>query len=207
MYDVDIVLKYLTSLPKPEDVGLKKLSIRIATLICILSGQRSQTISYLTTTFVWPTDEKIIFPIDSLLKTSRPGFHQEPLEFSKYEANPNICPIYNINSYIDRTKELRGEEKGLFICFVPPHKLVTPKTIARWVLSFLQDSGIDINKFGTHSTRSAATSKASKLGMSLEEIGKAAGWSNLSTFRRHYKKPITAKENLGQRLTRDFSCK
>lgn len=184
VYDVDIVLNYMISLPKPEDVGLKELSIRIATLLCILSGQRSQTISRLTITFIRPSDTKIIFPIASLLKNSRPGFHQEPLEFSRHESNPNICPVFNIDSYIDRTKNLRGEEKGIFLSFVPPHKLVTSKTIARWVLSFLQDAGIDTKTFGTHSTRSASTSKALKSGMSLDDIGKAAGWSSHSTFRR-----------------------
>jgi len=60
VYDVDIVLNYMISLPKPEDVGLKELSIRIATLLCILSGQRSQTISRLTITFIRPSDTKII---------------------------------------------------------------------------------------------------------------------------------------------------
>ena len=196
-FDVDIVFTYLQGLPHPESVALKELSMRVATILCILSGQRSQTLSVLSTTFINHPDNKIIFPITSLLKQSRPDYHQEPLEFLVYDKDPRICPVSNIKLYIENTKDIRGEERGLFISYVPPHKAVSSKTIARWVSSFLQDSGVDPS-YGAHSTRSASTSKALKLGMSLADIGRAAGWTSASVFRRHYKKPIN--NNLGSQL-------
>ena len=73
---------------------------------------------------------------------------------------------------------------------MPPHKVVQSKTIARWVLSFIQESGIDATTFGAHSTRSASTSHAIKVRLSIGDIGKAAEWSSGSTFRKHYNRPM-----------------
>ena len=112
-YDVDIVFNYILSLPKPGDINLKELSIRVATLMCILAGQRSQTISNLRTNYICPSEQKIIFPIPTLLKQTRPGFHQAPLEFSSHE-DLRICPVHNIKTYIEKTKSLRGIEEGFF---------------------------------------------------------------------------------------------
>ena len=51
-------------------------------------------------------------------------------------------------------------------------------------------SGIDVTKYQSHSTRSAASSKARQTGISIEEIMKVAGWSSADTFSRFYDKPI-----------------
>ena len=55
---------------------------------------------------------------------------------------------------------------------------------------------MDIHSYGsswckcTHSIRAASTSKASKFGVPLATIMRAAGWSNSNTFRTFYNKPI-----------------
>lgn len=197
-FDVDKVFNYILTMPPPEAINLKQLSLRVATLLCILSGQRSQTIASLTTSFICPTEDKIVFPIASLLKQTRPGFHQEPLEFIKYDKDNRICPVFNIKLYLEKVNSLRKEEKGFFISFAPPHKNVSSKTIARWVLSFLKDCGVDTKTFGAHSTRSASTSKALKVGMTLGDIGKAAGWTSGSVYSKYYNKPI--HPNFGAQL-------
>ena len=64
-------------------------------------------------------------------------------------------------------------------------------------------SGIDITIFKTHSTRSAATSKALDLGIPINEILEAACWSNAKTFQKIYNRPIvpnTFGENILQGL-------
>ena len=48
-------------------------------------------------------------------------------------------------------------------------------------------SGIDIQTYSTHSTRSAASSKAKSMGTSLKNI-KDAGWKSEKTFAQHYDK-------------------
>ena len=59
------------------------------------------------------------------------------------------------------------------VCINP--EAVTAKTIARWVVLFLQECGVDTNIFKAHSVRAASTSKALKLGIPLGDIGKAEG--------------------------------
>ena len=50
-------------------------------------------------------------------------------------------------------------------------------------------SGIDVQKYSTHSARSAASSKAKSMAMSLKNI-KYAGWKSEKTFAQHYDKHI-----------------
>ena len=84
------------------------------------------------------------------------------------------------------------------ISYVKPHKAVTSATISRWVCAILQSPGIDIKSFSAHSTRAAATTKSNLTGLSLLDIGKAAGWSSMSVFRKYYNKPLIM--NFGQHL-------
>ena len=54
----------------------------------------------------------------------------------------------------------------------------------------MKESGVNVNIFGSHSTRSASTSKCKISGLSFKEIAKSAGWSNEKTFAKFYDKPI-----------------
>ena len=64
-------------------------------------------------------------------------------------------------------------------------------------------SGIDVTVFTAHSTRSLSASKVESLGLSLKGIQKAAGWSNGSTFRKHYELPM--QRNFGSTLLEGHS--
>ena len=46
-YDSDIILQYMNSLPTNNLLSMDLLTKKICTLVCLLSGQRSQTISSL----------------------------------------------------------------------------------------------------------------------------------------------------------------
>ena len=47
-------------------------------------------------------------------------------------------------------------------------------------------NGIDIQKYSTHSTRSAALSKPKYMGMSLKNIITCVGWKPEKTFAQNY---------------------
>ena len=64
-------------------------------------------------------------------------------------------------------------------------------------------AGIDITVFATHSVRSASTSKANNIGLSIKDIQKAAGWKGSSTFRQHYKLPMI--KHFGDELVNAFT--
>ena len=173
-YGVDIVFNYLNSLASSEVLSLKWLSFRLASLLCILSGQRAQTIGAIHLDYMLIEDHRCICYIPEILKVTRPSYHQPPLEFVSYPDSENLCVVKNIQEYIKRTQTLRSD-RTLFVSYVLPHKTVTTATIAKWVLEVLRNSGINTTVFSTHSTRSASTSKAESCGLSLADIGKAGG--------------------------------
>ena len=95
-----------------------------------------------------------------------------------------------MKEYIKRTSGLQNGEDGLFISTVPPHTGVTKSTIARWLKTIMQKSGIDIAVFRPHSCRAASTSAAYDKGMPIATIMKAAGWSSAKTYYQYHKKLI-----------------
>jgi len=187
-YDVAILLNYMTTMPPNK----------LATLMCLLSGQRAQTLGSLRLEFMHLDTDQCIFYISSLMKQSRPTFHPEPLKFLSFPDNTNICVVECINDYLERTRGLREEMEsgGLFISYASPYKTIKSRSISRYVCKFLELAGIDTKTFTGHSTRSAATSAAAEKGLSLSEINKAAGWSNSKTFQRHYN--IHIEKNFGK---------
>ena len=143
--------------------------------------------------------QRYTFYIPTVLKMTSLTFHQEPLEFEAFPDNNKLCVINCINEYLHRTELIRenieGENKQLILSYAYPHGAVKSATLARYVKSFLGEAGVDLTVFTAHSMRSASTSKANNMGLSLKDINKAAGWRNTSTFRRFYKFPV--KQNLG----------
>ena len=92
---------------------------------------------------------------------------------------------------------LVGEEiKDLIINFGKPHKLVSHETISRWINSKLADDGVDTSVFRARSCRSASSSKAKDIGISLNEILKRGCWKSKHTFRTYYSRDIINEDNL-----------
>ena len=205
IYDTNKVIRYFSRMPANHELLLEQLTKKLTTLLCILSGQRSQSLSKLYIEHMHREDTVITFFIPKMLKGTTPTFHQQPLEFEYFPYDKNTCVYSCIMEYMKRTELIRenlpreDEEKLSFILsYHPPHMPVKSATLARYVKDTLGEAGIDITVFTTHSTRSASTSKANNLGLSLKDISKAAGWRGESTFQKHYKFRVT--KNLGTEL-------
>ena len=87
-YDPDVILKYMDQLPKNEQLSLEVLTKKLATLLCLLSGQRSQSSQKLQLAYASFQNGRCEFYIPIVLKTSRPGRHQESLKFTNFPENP-----------------------------------------------------------------------------------------------------------------------
>ena len=111
-----------------------------------------------------------------------------------------------IREYVNRTKLIRdnleGDSDQLILSYAYPHNPINSQSIARYIKLFLELCGIDITVFTAHSVRSSSTSKANNIGLSIQDIQKAAGWRGTSTFQRFYKLPIV--KNFGEELLCDF---
>ncbi len=206
IYDTNIVLKYIDSLPEDKHLLLELLTKKLVTLLCILSAQRSQAIGALYEEHMHRSSTTYTFFIPIMLKTTTPSFHQEPLEFEAFPENHKLSVYHCLDEYRERTKSVReiikeaDEKQRLILSFKKPFKAVKSATLARYVKEFLGMAGIDITVFTTHSTRSASSSKMNNLGLSLKDISKAAGWKGDSTFQRFYKFKIT--KNMGTELVK-----
>ena len=143
---------------------------------------------------------KCTFFINSLLKTSRSGKHLGSIELLSYEPDMRLCPVAHIHEYVKRTAKLRGEQRKQFISYQMTHKEVSGKTVSRWFKNTLKLAGINTSKFGAHSTRAATTSAAKAASMPIDIIMQSVGWSQESTFGKHYNKPVDTAANFGDFL-------
>ena len=199
-----IVPNHLKTLSPVTEMSLKDLTTELSTLLCLLSGQRCQTVHKLDIDFIQESDGNYL-TVREKLKHTRPGKHLEPLEFKKVEPDNRLCVAAYLKEYILRTKTLRGPHTKLLISYVKPHKPVSKDTLASCVKSVLKDAGVDITRFSAHSCRAAATSSSNSAGLSLVKIVKAAeaGWSNAGTFAKIYNKPMM-RENFGETLLKQL---
>ena len=98
-------------------MSLECLTKKLATSMCILSGQRCQTMSLLNTNYMHTDESHRIFNIAFLLKPTTSGFHQNPFGFR--DAMTNIYVITYIKRYLQEPKELKHSDGGFCISFKP----------------------------------------------------------------------------------------
>ena len=87
VWDLHIVLGNLSNLE--YDLRLKDLPEKLI-ILCLLSGQRGQPVKVLNVKDMLLEKVKCTFFSKSLIKPTRPGFHQSPVVFSEYPSNSNI---------------------------------------------------------------------------------------------------------------------
>ena len=198
IWDVDVVLKLMRKWAPVKYLTLKKLTFKLLTLLLLLTGQRGQAIHTLELKNIVVKKSKVMINFTQVLKTTRPGHHQSPIAISGYAPDRRLCIVTVLTEYLKRTRRLRKDTDRLLISTIAPHGGVSRDTISRWLRLTLKEAGIDTSIFAPHSTRSAATSKASRNYVPSDIIIKAAGWASDSTFRRYYKKPVTHDTQFSQ---------
>jgi hypothetical protein len=84
IWDVNKVLLYLTQFGPVNEMTLKDLTMNLATLLCVLTGQRCQTIHNINVNFIQFTDGECMIIIREVLKHTKAGKHQPPLKLRAY---------------------------------------------------------------------------------------------------------------------------
>ena len=110
------------------------------------------------------------------------------MEFHEYsDDDEKLCVV----ACIDESAPWRtlGQDQ-LLLSHMRPYKEAQSPTIANWGKLVFKMVGIDTSLYMAHSCRSASTSKAKVLGISLKDILKRGQWSGASTWQRHYNKQI-----------------
>ena len=189
-WDVGIVIKYLCSMEPAAELTMEHLTKKLTMLLALLSGHRTQTLTKLKTDCMVLTSEKCSFVIPDLLKHTKPGSHQKPIVISAYPTDKRLCIVSVLRIYLEKTKSVRGNETQLLLSYRKPYKRVSRDTVSRWLKWVMNNAGIDTGKFSSHSTRAASVSAANRVGIPMDTILSAAGWSNSSTFDRFYNKNL-----------------
>lgn len=206
IWDVNIVLEHLKSFGMPEALTLKNLTLKVNMLLCLLTGQRCQTIHKIDTNYIQEYDGGFRISIREKLKQTKAGKHLEPIELLAFKDDKRLCIVEHLREYLRKTSPIRKENSQLLLSFTKPHKPVSKDTIARWNKMILAAAGINTQKYTAHSSRASSTSSCNSKGLNMQEIMKVAGWANAGTFAAFYKKPIESSEkNFGHVLLRDHS--
>ena len=79
-WDATKVFTFIKSKPTFTNCDLKTLSHRLATLLCLTTGQRDQTIKCLNLDCIKISSDKVVLFVPETLKTTRPGHHLPPTE-------------------------------------------------------------------------------------------------------------------------------
>ena len=185
-WDPDVLLGYLESMDTTKPIHL---SMKTPSLIMLLSGHRVNTRENLKITNMCISETECTFVFSSVLKDSRPGYHQQPFILRSFPPNSSLFPVTNIMQYLKFRLEKSADER-FFITTAPPYKQCSKDTIATWIKETLSLAGINSGIYQSLSLPSASTSSASCKGVNLSTILKSANWTRNSTFKKYYKKEI-----------------
>ena len=90
-------------------------------MMCLLRGQRSQTLVSLSTDCMYLNNSGFVIYISKLLKTSHSKSQQQPTEFKAY-PHVSLCVVALIKLYLDKTAVLRHDVNSMFfISYALPH--------------------------------------------------------------------------------------
>lgn len=199
-WDPHSILSYLQTMDIHDTQNLTKI---LVTLLLIATGQRLQTISLIKLSNINNLSTGLRIFIPDCIKTSGINRVQPVLDIPFFHEVPELCLANNILEYLRRTEDIRQGEDLLFLTLKIPHKAASKQTLSRWVKDTLQSAGLDVGIFKPHSTRHASTSAASRLGIPIDKIQQAAGWTEKSkTFAKFYNRPLLNSESYVPSLLR-----
>ena len=93
IFDADIILTYMDMLPNNSSLLLGNLSKKLCILLCLLSNQRCQNIASLDLNFGIHSSVKFTFAINKVMKTTKPGKHQQPIQYYSYQENERLSVV------------------------------------------------------------------------------------------------------------------
>jgi len=194
-WDVNLVLNLYKTWGENGSLSLKKLTLKLVGLLSLVTAQRCQTLECILISDII-VGSSIQIRISKQLKTFNPRKSQPVINIAPYNNDESLCVVSCMKAYLSKTKSFRNQSNGkLFVGLKYPHKNVGTQTISNWLQRVLGYAGVDTSIFKGHSYRHASTSKAAKLGVSIDKIFAQAGWCQGSTvFGRFYNKPIVNEE-------------
>ena len=164
-------------MPNSTKLPDKYINLKLAILLFLTSAGRCHEICYLNIKFMVRTSSSFKFFFTKVTKSSRKGKPPPCLEFHEDSDDKKLCVVACIDEYLTRSAAWHTQgQNQLFLSNLKPYKEVQNSTIANCVKIVLKIARIDISLYKAHSCRSASTSKAQVLCMSLKDILKIGQW-------------------------------
>jgi len=129
IWDVNLVLDYLTNLPSEIDMPLSLLTHKLVMLLALASKQRAQTLHSISVDDIKFSKGQVIIPIRKLLKHMTQSRHKLTLNLKEFSVQ-SICVVRMMRLYLTKTASIRGEHKQLFISYSSPISLCRRKQLA-----------------------------------------------------------------------------
>ena len=190
IWDPSVILNMYQNMPANWELTLLELAQKCAMLIALATAQRVQTLRALNVRNITITTAAVAFVIDTRLKQTS-GDRETPLLYLPRIKGDKTCVWSCVLAYILRTRKVR-KSSAFFLISKPPFTPATNTTISRWLREVLQKAGIDNMLYKAHSTRAAASSKASKF-VPLHKVLEAADWRGQTVFEKHYCREVSGR--------------
>ena len=190
-WDVNTLLTHIQRMPSNEELNLKDLTLKLVALLMLLASSRVHYIhSFSIRAMAMDKDTCTFYPTIHL-KHSRPSFPGDPITYTRFPDDNNLCVINCLTEYINRRHSLVDDKVSqLLITHRKPYHAAHKDTVARWLKEMLREAGIDTTRYTAHSYRAASTSMLKDKSIAIDEILKRGQWSNTHTFTRYYQKQI-----------------
>lgn len=107
-WDVDSVLETFRSWESNEKLSLYHLSVKLSSLLALVSGQRVQTLHAINIDDILFEAKVIRIFVNAKLKTSRPGQEQPCIHIQRSYKSSNLCVDRCLTEYLNRTRNIRG---------------------------------------------------------------------------------------------------
>ena len=162
------------------------------TLLYLCTGRRSSELEKLDLMFMSCNPDSFMFNIQTPVKTYRKGIPKtiQQIIVKRFCHDIHVCPYLTLAYYLERTAEFRNVTTKKLIFSPFTKKNVTKDTLAHWLKTVLRLSGINVEKYSTHSTRAATASKAFQRGCNISDIMAHVGWRSEHNFAKYYLKQI-----------------
>ena len=109
-WDIEPVLRYLSSLGTPSTMSLKTLSMKLVILVALVTAQRGQSLHMLDIPFMKQDESMFEFLLPEHVKQSRPGYTPPTVILNAFPSHETLCVFSHMNTYVDCTSTLRGKE-------------------------------------------------------------------------------------------------
>lgn len=110
MWDVSLVLKFLSTLIPTEKLPFKELTHKLVMLVALVTARRGQTLQLLDIGSMVEEPTAYTFLLHEHVKQARPGMKGQIIRLQAF-PNKDLCFFPTCKEYLARTQDLRGSKE------------------------------------------------------------------------------------------------